>query len=73
MPPEMQIQPLGERILVAPLVSSGLDRIHPVLLLSHIVEAREDARCKQRLKGKIRMSDFLLVGEWRALGVIKKN
>lgn len=31
--------------------------------LSHTVEVREDARCKQRLKGKILMSDFLLVGE----------
>lgn len=41
-----------------------------MLLLSHIVEVREDARCKRRLKGKILVSDFLLVGEQRALGVM---
>lgn len=71
MPPEMEIQPLREHLLVSHLVSSGLQRIRPVFCLNHAVEVREDERCKQRLKGKILMLDFLLVGEQRALGVMK--
>lgn len=52
LPPEMQILPLGERVLVSHLVSSALGRIQPVLPLSHIVEVREDARCSKGWKEK---------------------
>lgn len=69
----MQIQPLGERVLLSHLVSFGLGRIHPVLHLSGVVEVREDATYEQRLKGKILMLDFLLVGEQKALRVMKKK
>lgn len=69
----MQIQPLGERVLLSHLVSFGLGRIHPVLRLSGVVEVREDATYEQRLKGKILMLDFLLVGEQKALRVMKKK
>jgi len=73
LPPELQIELLGQCILVSHLASSGSDQIRPTLRLSHIDDIGEDARANQWLKGKSLMWDFLLVGEQRVLVLQKKR